>query len=698
MLCSIELWSEVLSLHTSRYHSTITSVKDRIEKLRKLIDTYRYDFHVLDKETISPEALDSLKKELKELEEKHPEFYSPDSPTQRVAGKAIEKFEKVTHKIQQWSYNDAFTEDDMIAFNERINRFLKRDLSADIEYTCELKIDGLKVVLEYEKGRFIRAATRGDGVVGEDVTHNIRTIQSIPFTLSQPITCIVEGEVWVGKKNFALLNERQKAEGLPLFANPRNIAAGSVRQLDPNIAAKRNLDMFIYHLAFIDKATVSAKTILPKSQFEELEFLKSLGFKVNSHAKKVSNIQGVFAYWKHFQHIYKKEDYLIDGVVVKVNSYDDQEKLGYTGKAPRYGIAYKFPTEQVTTIVEDIHLQVGRTGVITPVAILKPVSVLGSVVSRATLHNEDEIQRLDIRIGDTVVIQKAGDVIPDIVQVLTDLRDGTQKKYIFPKTVDGCGGDGSIERIPGQAAYRCVVLDSEAVFKRKLYHFVSKKCFNIDGLGPKQIDLFLEHGLIQKYVDIFTLTKGDIEILPRMGDKSAANIIESIEKAKKVELWRLIFSLSIPQVGEETARDLAKLCKGDIYMLARMTTADFEQVDGIGEVVGVHLVNWFAEPKHMTVLQELLAHITLVFTQSDAQVETEGRFTGKTFVLTGTLQMMSRDEASDRIRDLGGSVSGSVSSKTDYIVAGEKAGSKLREGEKLGVKIIDEQEFVHMLK
>lgn len=692
-------------MRTSLYHSTIIFVKDiqkkqaeeRIEKLRKLIDTYRYDFHVLDKETISPEALDSLKKELQELEEKHPEFYSPDSPTQRVAGKAIDTFKKVTHKIQQWSYNDAFTESDMMLFNERINRFLKRDISADIEYICELKIDGLKVVIEYEQGKLIRAATRGDGVIGEDVTHNIRTIQSVPLVLKEEVTCIVEGEVWVGKKNFAMLNERQKAAGLPVFANPRNIAAGSVRQLDPRIAASRNLDMFIYHLADIDKTTVPKGDVLPKSQFEELAYLQKLGFKVNPHAKKVSNMQGVFSYWKHFQHIHKKEDYLIDGVVVKVNSYADQKELGYTGKAPRFGIAYKFPTEQVTTTVEDIHVQVGRTGVITPVAILTPVTVMGSTVSRATLHNEDEIRRLDIRIGDTVIIQKAGDVIPDIVQVLTELRVGTEKKYTFPKKVDGCGGDGSIERIPGQSAYRCVVMDSEALFKRKLYHFVSKKCFNMDGFGPKQIDLFLEAGLIQEYADVFTLKKGDIEILPRMGSLSATNIIDAIEKSRHVQLWRLLFALSIPQVGEETARDLARIGDGKIDVIRNMPLSNLLHIHGIGEVVAQNIYTWFKDEKNIQALDKLLAYLDIVDESVARGDSVQQMFAGKVFVLTGTLPTLSRDVASDMIRVRGGSVSGSVSSKTDFLLAGEKAGSKHAEAVKFGVEIISEEQFLKMV-
>lgn len=666
--------------------------KARIEKLRALIHQYRYDFHVLDTETISPEALDSLKKELSQLEAKHPEFYDPHSPTQRVAGQAIDSFVKVPHKVQQWSYNDAFDQKDMEAFNERINRYLKRDLQTEIEYTCELKIDGLKIVLEYIDGKFFRAATRGDGVVGEDVTHNIRTIQSVPMILTEPMSVIVEGEVWVSKKNFLLLNERQKAAGLPLYANPRNIAAGTVRQLDPSIAASRNLDMFVYDLAWIDEATLPKGTKLPDNQFDELHYLKKLGFKTNPHAKKVSSLKGVLAYWSHWKDVYKKEDYLIDGVVVKVNSHEAQEQLGYTGKAPRFGIAYKFPTEQVTTQVEDIHLQVGRTGVITPVAILKPVSVLGTTVSRATLHNEDEIRRLDIRIGDTVIIQKAGDVIPDIVKVLVELRTGEEKPYHFPKTVEGCGGDGSIERIPGQAAYRCVVMDSEALFKRKLYHFVSKKCFNIDGFGPKQIDLFLEYGLITGYQDIFTLKKGDIDILPRMGDKSSEKVIAAIEKASHVDLWRFIFSLSIPQVGEETARDLSRISHNSIENVQNMSLEELQSIPGIGKVVGENIYTWFKSEKNKAIVRELLVHVHIT-SESKAKSILEG----KTFVLTGTLPTLSRDEAGDLIRANGGDVSSSVSSKTSYVLAGEKAGSKLADAERLGVPILDESSFKKLI-
>jgi DNA ligase (NAD+) len=644
----------------------------------------------MDIEEISSEALDSLKKELVELEAKHPEYYDANSPTQRVAGKALEKFAKIEHKVRQWSFGDAFTEEDILDFNERVNRFLKRDLKTDIEYVCELKIDGLKVVIEYQNGELYKAATRGDGVVGEDVTHNIRTIHSIPLKLKQAIDIIVEGEVMITKKNFNALNKIQEKNNLPLFANPRNIAAGSIRQLDPTITAERNLDMFIYDIALLDLK--NDKTLKePKSQEEELNLLKDLGFKVNTHFKKVSDIQGVIQFWKHWQDVYKKQDYLIDGVVVKVNDHGLQKELGYTGKSPRFGIAFKFPTEQVTTIVEDIKLQVGRTGVITPVAILKPVSILGTTVSRATLHNEDEIQRLDIRIGDTVIIQKSGDVIPDIIQVLQELRPKDTKAFKFPKKVEGCGSDGSIERIEGQAAYRCVCMDSDQLNKRKLYHFVSKKCLDIDGLGPKQIDLFMEHDLITDFIDIFTLAKGDIETLPRMGDKSAQNIVDSIEKAKTTDMYRLLFALSIPQVGEETARDVAKVAEYDFKKLMKMSLSDFKNIYGIGEVVAQNLYEWFQDEKNNSLVNHLLEYITIKKPKAGA-VENEN-FKDKSFVLTGTLTKYSRDEAGEIIRKLGGNVVSSVSKNTDYVVAGESAGSKLDKANELGVRVLSEGEF-----
>lgn len=673
-------------------------IQERIEKLRKLVDKYRYQYHVLNVEEITPEALDSLKRELVELEAKHPEYYDAQSPTQRVAGQALDTFSKVEHKVRQWSFNDAFTEQDIYDFHERINRFLKRDLTTSVTYTCELKIDGLKVVLEYQKGVLVQAATRGDGVIGEDVTHNVRTIQSIPLTLTKPYDVIVEGEVWVGKTVFEQLNKKQAELGLDLYANPRNIAAGSIRQLDPKIAASRKLDAFIYDISYMNVPSGEKQVVL-HTQEEELQLLKELGFKVNPHVEKVVDSKGIIAFWEKWKHKHKKEDYLIDGVVVKVNDQDLQKELGYTGKAPRFGIAFKFPTEQVTTKVVDIKLQVGRTGVITPVAVLEPVSVMGSTVSRATLHNEDEIQRLDIRIGDTVVLQKAGDVIPDIVKVLVELRTGKEKKYVFPTHVSECGGDGEIERIPGQAAYRCVHMDADSIRRRRLYHFVSKKCFNIDGLGPKQLDLFLEQGLISSYGDIFTLKKGDIEILPRMGELSAQNIVTSIEQAREVELSRLIFALSIPQVGEETARDLAEASKGELEKLRNFSVEDLSSIYGVGDVVAQHVYDWFRNKKHIHELDELLQYVTIKkpVARPVTEVQNSPLF-GKSVVLTGTLTSMSRDEAGDIVRNLGGKVSSAVSSKTDFVVAGAEAGSKLDMAQKLGIHVLDEQSFLRMIK
>lgn len=684
-------------------------IQERILKLRQSIEHHRYNYHVLDKEEISAEALDSLKRELSELENAHPEFVDSNSPSQRIAGEPLKEFEKVPHKVAQWSYNDAFTESDMRAFDERVKRFVK-DAFGEVgtarvpnpTYVCELKIDGLKVVLEYVDGKLVCAATRGDGKVGENVTHNVRTIESIPLELRRSQSVIVEGEVWMSKKNFDKLNAEQEKLGLPLFANPRNVAAGSIRQLDPKITASRKLDVFIYDLA---QSTSNTPTL----QSEELAYLKDLGFKVNNHARVCKTIDEVIKFWDEWKNKSKKQDYWIDGVVVKVNEIKYQEALGYTGKAPRFGIAFKFPAEQVTTVVEDIQLQVGRTGVLTPVAHLRPVEVAGSVVSRATLHNQDEIERLDIRVGDTVVLQKAGDVIPDIVSVLTELRPKSAKAYTFPTHVPECGGDGSIERIPGQVAYRCVFRGGAAEHRRKLYHFVSKKCFNIDGLGPKQIDAFLENNLISSSDDIFTLKKGDILPLPRFAEKSVDNILQAIENARKVSFARFIFALSIDHVGEETAEDIAKHFGNFKDFYAKITQKDslaaqleLSNIYGIGDKVAESIVTWFGKEDNQALVKRLLAQVDVLdekppvgATDASSSVVNPEIF-GKTFVLTGTLSTMSRDEAKAKIKALGGDVTGSVSKNTDYVLAGEEAGSKLDKAQDLGVRVLSEEEFLNM--
>jgi DNA ligase (NAD+) len=660
---------------------------ERATKLRELIDHHRRLYHTHDKPEISDQAYDALLQELEDLEEKYPELLTPDSPTQRVGGAPLPEFIKVKHKVAQWSFNDAFAEEDLVSFDERVRKFIKAETGGDGSptYSCELKIDGLKIVLEYEKGILVCAATRGDGVVGEDVTHNVRTIPTVPLKLSKPVGIIVEGEIYMKKSNLVRLNQKQEKEGKPLFANARNVAAGSIRQLDPKIAASRRLDNFVYDIAKYEGR-------MPKSQTEELELLRELGFTVNEHSRHVKGIEGTIGYWKEWQKKAPKEDYLIDGVVIKVDERNYQEALGYTGKAPRWGIAFKFPAEQVTTVLEDIVFQVGRTGVITPVAVLKPVLVAGTTVSRATLHNEDEIKRLDVRIGDTVILQKAGDIIPDIVKVVTELRTGKEKPFVFPTHIPECGGDGRIERVPGQAAHRCVVKDSQTLIRRKLRYFASRGALDIEGCGPKVIDALLDAGLIASFPDLFTLKKGDILALPRFGEKSADNLYESLQKARTTTLPKLLTGLSIDHVGEETAHLLAEKFKA-LDKLALATEEELSAIDGIGPVVAKSVYQWFNDKKNQKMLAKLLKELTL----EKVAATTSGRLSGFTFVLTGTLPTLERADAEDMIRKAGGNVSSSVSKNTSYVVAGESAGSKLEKAQKLGVKVIGEEELKKLL-
>lgn len=685
-------------LPTPQKKSIPKEVRERIVKLRETINHYRYLYHVLDTQEISEAALDSLKKELFDLEAQYPELITPDSPTQRVAGKPLDAFAKVTHKVSQWSFNDAFTEEDIQAFAERVQRFLyKENVHEAPTFSCELKIDGLKIVLEYESGMLVRAATRGDGAVGEDVTQNIRTIESVPLTLTEPIDCVVEGEVYLSKKEFDRVNEEQKKAGKPLYANPRNLAAGTIRQLDAQLVAARKLDMFVYDLAQAPR--------IPDTQIEEIAYLQKLGFKTNKHYAQCAHVHDVTNFWKRWQTRAPKEQYWIDGVVVKVNERRLQEVLGYTGKAPRFAIAFKFPAEQVTTVVEDIVLQVGRTGVLTPVAHLRPVSVAGSVVSRATLHNEDEITRLDVRVGDTVVLQKSGDVIPDIVAVLPDMRTGTEKKFIWPKKVAACmpfgalakegGGDGSIERVPGQAAWRCVHKGSLSQQKRVFEHFVSKKALDIDGVGEKVVAQLLDAGLVQTFDDLFTLTQGDFLSLEGFAEKSATQAVTAIKKASVVTLPRLLHGLSIQHVGEEVARLIANEF-GTLKKIRSASKEQLEAIDGVGAVVAQSVVDWFSDANNSAMLDRLLLHIKIQETKNKIQ-KADVRFVGKTFVLTGALNDMSRDEAGDEIRRRGGKTASSVSKNTDYVVAGDSAGSKLAKAQQLGVQVLSEQEFATML-
>ena len=667
-----------------------SAARERVEKLRKAIEHYRFQYHVHDKEEMSPEALDSLKYELSRLEAEYPALITPDSPTQRVAGKPLPGFKKVKHVVPQWSLNDAFTEEDIHEFDARVKRMLAGIYGKAVTptYICELKIDGLKVVLTYKGGMLVGAATRGDGTIGEDVTHNVRTIESVPLRLNKALDVVVEGEVWLSTKELERINRERKIAGEAVFANPRNAAAGSIRQLDPKIASARKLAMFIYELA-------RSSDSLPETQSKELVALQQLGFKVNPHFRTCGTVKDIIAFWKEWQKKTHKEEYWVDGVVVKVDEREYQDALGYTGKGPRYAIAFKFPTEQVTTVVEDIVLQVGRTGVLTPVAHLRPVSVLGTIVSRATLHNEDEIARLDVRIGDTVVLEKAGDVIPDIISVVKELRTGKEKKFVFPTHVDACGGDGAIERVAGTAAYRCVSRDSFPQLLRRLAYFTSRSAFNIEHLGPKNVELLMKADLLSAPDDFFTLTKGDLLALPRFGEKSADNLIAAIDARRTISLPRFITALSIDHVGEETAHDLARSFK-TIERLADATVEELIAVDGVGEIVAHSLHAWMKNPEHKAMLKRLLNEVQVE--QERGAAVKNSPFTGRTVVLTGGLLSLTRDEAKAKVRLLGGSVSSSVSKETDFVVAGADAGSKLDKATKLGVKVIDEQEFLKLLK
>ncbi len=662
-------------------------VLERVKKLREAINHYRYLYHVEDTEEIPESARDALMHELVTLEEEYPELVTKDSPTQRVAGAPLPEFKKIKHAISQWSFNDVFSEEEFRAFDARVQKAVKGQYgdSARATYAVELKIDGLKVVFTYKKGILETAATRGDGKVGEDVTQNIRTIQSVPLVLSESVDIVVEGEVWLGKKGLIELNKRREKEGEPVFMNPRNAAAGTIRQLDSKIVASRKMDTFIY-----DIAQFGGK--IPDTQIEELNYLKKLGFKVNRDAVHVMGADGVIAFWKSWHTKKDKQDYLIDGIVAKVNERKYQELLGYTGKAPRFAIAFKFPAEQVTTVIEDIALQIGRTGILTPVAHLKPVSVAGVMVSRATLHNEDQIQRLDVRVGDTVVIQRAGDVIPEVVQVVLKLRPTSAKPYRFPKKVAECGGDGAIERVPGMSAWRCVNRNGAAEQRRRFYHFVGKHAFDIEGMGPRTVDILMDEGLLTTYADIFTLTEGDVIDLEGFAELAAKNLIEGIVARKRIPLDRFLIALSISQVGEETARDIA----AHFRTLQKVRDAEIEElqgIEGVGDIVARSVYEWFRNKEHIVGLEQLLEEVTV----EKGEARQAGALSGRTFVLTGTLESLSREDAASKIRERGGSVLGSVSKKTSYVVAGSDPGSKYDTAQKLDVQILSEKDFLKLI-
>lgn len=667
--------------------STDQTLIERHTKLRELVDHHRRRYHEHDAPLISDEAYDSLIRELASLEDAHPELKRADSVANKIGGAPLEAFEKVRHEVPQWSFDNIFDHEELEAFDARVKRFLAKEVGnvQDLSYDVEPKIDGLKVVLTYRDGVLVLGATRGDGSIGENITHNLKTISSLPHTLTKPIDIIVGGEAWLSRDEFKRINRERDVSGEVLFANPRNAAAGSLRQLDSTITASRKLETFIYDIERIEGHP------RPTTQKEELELLRELGFPVYSDTELCHTLLEVEAYYTRKLHERETLPFDVDGVVIKVNEVPLQDALGYTGKAPRFAIAYKFPAEQATTVVEDIVFQVGRTGVVTPVAELRPVRVAGSKVSRATLHNEDQIQRLDVRVGDTVILQKAGDVIPEIVSVLKELRTGKEKPFVFPTHVEACGGDGRIERVAGEAAWRCVNKNSFAQQLRRFEHFVSRRALNIEGFGEKTLELLLDRELIASLDDIFKLTAQELATLPNFKEKSISNLLDAIAKARTTTLARLLHGLSIDQVGEETALLLADHF-GSLKKLQQAEFSQLEALEGIGPIVAHSIYEWFRKPEHLRLLQRLEVELTI-----EQSVRKTGRLSGSTFVITGTLNDFSREEARTAVRSEGGAIAESVSKRVTHVVVGDNPGSKADKARELGLPILSEGDFKKLL-
>lgn len=668
------------------------TLKERVQKLRDLINKYRYQYHVLNKLEISEGALDSLKYELKKLEDEHPELITSDSPTQRVEGKALSKFKKVEHSSRMLSLEDAFSEDDMQNWEKRLLKILPKE---KFEYFAELKFDGLALSLVYENGVLARGATRGDGRVGEDITPNVRTMESIPLRLEthgkisahtkkvlEQSRIEVRGEAIIAKKSLEILNREQEKKGGKIYANSRNLAAGSLRQLDPALVARRKIEFFAYDL-LVEGA--------PPKHSEEHEVLHELGFKTDPFAKIGKSIGDIFRIYQEVVEKREKFAYEIDGLVVCLNQNALYERAGVVGKAPRGATAYKFAPKEATTIVEDIVVQVGRTGVLTPVAHLRPVGIGGVTVSRATLHNEDEIRRLGVKIGDTVVVGRAGDVIPDVKKVLTELRTGKEKEFRMPRECPVCGE--AVSKDKGGVATRCVNKNCRSLKREGLYYFVGKNGFDIDGLGPKTIDVLLDQGLIQDAADLFDLQEGDIAPLERFGEKSAENIIRALAKSKRVELPRFLTALGVLHVGEETARDLAEHF-GNLERIMDADEARILEVKNVGEVMARSIVKYFHDKHNRRFIEKLKQKGIAV---GKSKKRAPGKLTGKTFVFTGELETLGRDAAKNLVRELGGEATESVSKKTNYVVVGADPGSKHEKAQKLGVTILTEQQFLKMI-
>ncbi len=663
----------------------MNDIKERIEYLRKTLSYHAQRYYVYDSPEISDYEYDMMYAELLRLEDTHPEFYSPDSPTQRVGGKALDKFDKVVHTVGMNSLSDVFS-------YEELNDFLVRvgEAIPDAAYSVEPKIDGLSVALTYEKGVFVRGATRGDGAVGEDVTQNLKTIFSIPLQLPEPLDLCVRGEVYMPRSVFERINAAREADGKALMANPRNAAAGSLRQLDPKITASRALDIFVFNF---QEGSLYLDGRAPVSHTETLERLRALGFHTLDETLLTSG--GYDAIVEHIKALGTKRDdleYDIDGVVIKLDRLEDRRTMGEGTNTPKWAVAYKFPPEQKQTKLLDISIAVGRTGVLTPAAELSPVRLAGTTVSRATLHNIDFIRERGIMIGDTVTVQKAGDIIPEVVTAHPERRDGTERQFNMPSVCPSCGEP--VSKMEGEAAVRCTNSACPAQLSRSIEHFASKGAMDIDGMGPAAVEALLDAKLIKTVADIYRLKKDDIGSLDRMGDKSASNLISAIERSKSAGLERLIYALGIRNIGEVAAAALAARFK----TLDRCFDATLEELTAIedfGEITALGVVEYFSHPSNRALCEEL---ISLGLSVESTAAPTGDKLAGSTFVLTGTLPSMSRDEASALIKANGGKVTGSVSKKTTYVVAGSDAGSKLTKATELGVKIISEAELLEMVK
>jgi len=660
------------------------SLEQEIKELREKIRYHEYRYHVLDSPEISDAEFDALMRRLEKLEKEHPELITPDSPTQRVGGEPLEGFRKVEHSSPMLSLGNAFNPGELREFANRIYRLAGTD---QVTFIVEHKIDGLSAILTYEEGRLVLGATRGNGVVGEDVTENIRTIKAVPLRLKRNVNLEIRGEVYISKKDFQRLNERRLDNGEEPFANPRNAAAGSIRQLDPKIAASRSLSLIAYDLVRYGEGNLN-------SHLEALELIEELGFKVNWY-QKCSNIEEVIAYCEEWTEKREELPFEIDGLVIKVNDLRLREKLGYTAKSPRWAIAYKFPAQQKTTTIKDIIISVGRTGALTPTAILEPVHIAGSTVSRATLHNEDEIRRKDIKIGDQVLVQKAGDVIPEVVKVIKEKRDGTEIEFTMPDFCPVCGGE--VVREEGEAVSRCSNITGCPAQKREgILHFVSREAMNIDGVGPALIDQLLNEGLIEDYADLYSLKKGDLIPLERMAEKSAENALEAIEASKNRPLHNLFFALGIRHVGAGVARVLARVFHS-VDELAEAELDDLIAIDEIGPTIAESIVSFFKAEHNRKVIDKLKKAGVKVTAEEKTEDKTIKELEGKRFVFTGGLPNLSRSQAKELVLAVGGEVTSSVSKKTDFVVVGEDPGSKYDKALELGITILNEEDFLKLV-